>query len=77
MVLGVSDGEQNGDGLFDLVDPQHVVLVESAPGVEEEVGIGRRGHRPAVVGLERLGDVFGVIAEVEDEGVRPSGDGCG
>ena len=52
---------------------QDVVLVQPEPRVVEDIGVGRRRHGSAVVGLEGRDDVVGLVAEVEDEGVRFQG----
>ena len=56
---------------LDLVGAQHVELVEGVAGVVEQVRVGRRRDGLAVVRLERVLDVLGVVAEVEHERVRP------
>lgn len=51
-----------------VLGAEHPELVERVPGVVEQVGIGRRGHRGAVVGRERGRDLLGVVDEVQHEG---------
>ena len=65
----VVDREQERDSAFDLVDAQHVKLVEPSTCVEEEVRVGRWRSRTPVVRLERADDLVGVVTEVEDERV--------
>ena len=56
------------DGALDLIRPEHAERVEVVAGVIQQVRIGRRGDRRPVPRLEGGADVFGLVAEVEDEG---------
>ena len=69
LVIGRAGAEQRGHRRLDLLGSQHVEVIETTPGVPEDVGVGRRRDRAPVELLERLDDVVGLVAEVENEGV--------
>ena len=63
VLFRVRQRDEQPDCLVDLVAPQHVVVVEAAPGVPEQVRVGRWGDGHAVPGLEGLHDLIGLVAD--------------
>ncbi len=62
MVEVVAD-QQQGDGVLDLVGPQHAVLVEGVAGLVEQAGVGGWGRRWCRSTTEGGWDVLGVVSD--------------
>ena len=69
LVIRHADSEESGHRRLDLLWPEHIEVIESSACVPQDVGVSRRGDRAPVELLERIDDGFGVVAEVQDEGV--------
>jgi len=62
LLIGGADAEERGHRRLDLFGSQHVELVETTPGVPQEVGVGGWCDGAPVELLERRDDVVGVFA---------------
>src|SRR5664280_2705156 len=67
VVLRSFDLQQQCHRGLDLFWPEHIEVIEAAASIEQQVRITGGSNGSPVIGLERLHDVLGLVAEVEHE----------